>query len=84
VAPSHSFAKIKQRIQNLHDTLDSQLKNAEKHFFSKGFLESIKKDNRPEPSNEEISEKKAPKHDWECSKCTYWNINNKTEKCHCC
>ena len=85
VVPSDSFAKIKQRIQNLHKTLDSQLQNAEKHFFSKNFLESIKKETGTEPiKSEEISEKKVPNNDWECEKCTYWNAKNKSEKCHCC
>jgi len=72
-------------MQQYHRTLEIQFQNAEKHFFSQNFLESIKKDTRPEINYEDIiSERKAPEHDWECLKCTVMNINNQTEMCRVC
>lgn len=85
VVQSASYAKVKQNIQSSHSTLKTQFENAEKHFLSQSFLESIKKDTRPELNYEDIiSERKAPEHDWECLKCTVMNINNQTERCRVC
>lgn len=85
VVPSENFGSVKQKILNLHKTLDSQFQNAEKEFLSENFLKLIKKDlGKKEEKLEEISEKKEAEHDWTCDKCTYWNANNKTQKCNCC